>query len=182
MSKTIEIGDYVEVLDDTLSGVVTEVRGDQVTFETEEGFPMTFSKNQLIIDEGLMLNQLALAKAVQEKKLGARKTHRIRSKKREKERPLEVDLHIEELTSSTRNMSDYEMLNLQLHTARGQLEFAIRNHIQRIVFIHGIGKGVLRAELETLLRRYEQVDFYDADFQKYGRGATEVYIYQNKID
>jgi len=23
------------------------------------------------------------------------------------------------------------------------------------------------------------VEFYDADFQKYGRGATEVYIYQN---
>ena len=63
--------------------------------------------------------------------------------------------------------------------AKHKLEFAIRKKIQRIVFIHGIGEGVLRAELEFLIGRYEDLKCYDADYQKYGRGALEVYIPQS---
>jgi hypothetical protein len=48
-----------------------------------------------------------------------------------------------------------------------------------VVFIHGVGEGVLKIELEYLFRRYENVKYYDADYQKYGLGATEVYILQN---
>ena len=92
---------------------------------------------------------------------------------------MEVDLHIHQLTANERGMSAYDKLNLQLDVARSKLEFAISKRIQRIVFIHGVGEGVLRAELEYLFSRYEQIKFYDADFQKYGLGATEVYIYQN---
>ena len=57
--------------------------------------------------------------------------------------------------------------------------FAIRNRIQKVVFIHGVGEGVLKLELESLVRRYDNLKYYDADFQKYGRGASEVYIFQN---
>jgi dsDNA-specific endonuclease/ATPase MutS2 len=48
-----------------------------------------------------------------------------------------------------------------------------------MVFIHGVGEGVLRQELETLLGRYSNVQFYDADYKSYGIGATEVRIFQN---
>lgn len=71
------------------------------------------------------------------------------------------------------------MLTIQLDTAKRQLEFAISKRIQKVVFIHGVGAGVLRTELEYLFRQYDNVKYYDADFQKYGRGATEIYIYQN---
>ncbi len=53
--------------------------------------------------------------------------------------------------------------------------------IQRVVFIHGIGAGVLRQELEYLFRGYDAITFEDANFQKYGRGATEIYIHQSKL-
>ena len=92
---------------------------------------------------------------------------------------MEVDLHINQLVKSSRGMSNHEMLNLQLDTARHKLEFAIRKRIQKVVFIHGVGEGVLKMELEYLLGRYANVKFYDADYQKYGLGATEVYILQN---
>jgi dsDNA-specific endonuclease/ATPase MutS2 len=92
---------------------------------------------------------------------------------------MEVDLHIHQLTNSTRGMSKHDMLSLQLDTAKRQLEFAIKKRIQRIVFIHGVGEGVLRLELEYLFKRYDNVKYYDANYQKYGLGATEVYIYQN---
>lgn len=76
-------------------------------------------------------------------------------------------------------MSNHEMLNLQLDHARHKLEFAIQKRIPKIVFIHGKGEGVLKMELEYLLGRYSNVKFYDADYQKYGLGATEVYVFQN---
>ena len=92
---------------------------------------------------------------------------------------MEVDLHIHKLTDSNRRMTNYDILTLQLDTAKRQLEFAMRKRIQKIVFIHGVGEGVLKMELETLFRRYENIKYYDADLQKYGNGATEIYIFQN---
>ena len=98
------------------------------------------------------------------------------------DRPVfEVDLHSSALVKTTRGMDPYDILNLQLDTARSQLEFAIRKRMQRMVFIHGVGEGVLKMELETLLSRYDAVKFYDADFKEYGFGATEVYIFQSKL-
>ncbi len=76
-------------------------------------------------------------------------------------------------------MSNYDILSLQIDTARRQLEFAIKKNIQRVVFIHGVGEGVLQKELEFLLGRYN-VSVQPASFQKYGFGATEVYIYHNQ--
>ena len=50
--------------------------------------------------------------------------------------------------------------------------------VQKVVFIHGIGDGVLKNELHYLLKKYP-VEIMEASFQKYGQGATEIYIYQN---
>ena len=58
------------------------------------------------------------------------------------------------------------------------IEFAIKKRIPKIVFIHGVGEGVLKSELHFLFNNYP-VKYYDASYQKYGLGATEVYIYQN---
>ena len=76
-------------------------------------------------------------------------------------------------------MSNYDILTLQTDTAKRHLEFAIRNRIPKIVFIHGVGEGVLKAELDFLLGRYDQVFYQQANYQKYGLGATEVFIKQN---
>jgi DNA-nicking Smr family endonuclease len=92
---------------------------------------------------------------------------------------LEVDLHIHQLTRSTRGMGNYEMLNLQLETAKRQLEFARRKHIPKVILIHGVGEGVLREELHYLIGRMDNMEACPADFQKYGWGATEVRVYQN---
>ena len=72
------------------------------------------------------------------------------------------------------------MLNLQLDTAKRKVEFAIQKRISKIVFIHGVGEGVLKSELQSLLNKYP-VKHYDASFKNYGLGATEVYIYQNTV-
>ena len=60
-------------------------------------------------------------------------------------------------------MGDYDMLNLQIETAKRQLEFAIRNRIPRVVFVHGVGEGVLKTALDYLFGRYP-VAVYAASF------------------
>ena len=109
-------------------------------------------------------------------------TKRKQPKTKVKERfepTMEVDLHVHQLVKSSKGMTNHEILTLQLDTARRQLEFAIKKRIQKVVFIHGVGEGVLKIELEYLFGRYDNLKFYDANYQKYGVGATEVYIYQN---
>ena len=178
----ISKGDRVEVLDDAISGKVVKVEGTHITIETPSGFDLVFEENELVKIPGedeIKIDRSSLQSALQEKQI-LKKNPKHRTKPKERSLPaMEVDLHIHQLTGSTRNMSNFDLLNLQLDTAKRQLDFAIKKRVQKIVFIHGVGEGVLRAELESLFKRYDNLKFYDADYQKYGMGATEVYIFQN---
>lgn len=177
-------GDKVSVLDDDLSGTVSLLRGDFVIVTTNDGFEMEFGRSELVlVDDNLSVRDFIpddFSKVLSEKSIGKHKKLK-RVKPKERNLPaMEVDLHIHQLVPKTKGMDNYDMLTLQIDTAKRQLEFAIKKRIQRIVFIHGIGEGVLRAELEYLFRQYGNLQFNDADYKKYGRGATEVYIFQNK--
>ena len=173
------------LLDEDLSGIVRHIEGKNVTIETEDGFLMSYNENEIVrrktdseIRKELFKNS-NLDQIISEKETPAkRKQPKVKAKERY-EPTLEVDLHIHQLTNAFKGMPNHEMLNLQLETARRQLDFAIRKSIQKIVFIHGVGEGVLKLELEYLFGRYNNVKFYDADYKKYGLGATEVYIFQN---
>lgn len=97
--------------------------------------------------------------------------------KRPKDEPIVVDLHITELVDSTRGLSNADMLNKQVDTFCKVMDANLRNHGQKIVFIHGKGDGVLRkALLKELNYRYKGHDVQDASFQEYGYGATQVTI------
>ena len=177
-NKNFSIGDKVELIDDDVAGRVVKVETDEVTFETTDGFEMKVPTTLLVKtdsdleidfeDEGLI------------KKLKSDlspNTPRPSQKPKRQQPAMEVDLHIHQLTDKTTHLSNFEMLNMQLEHSRKKIEFAISKRIKRIVFIHGVGQGVLKAELQTLFRRYDKIEFYDADYQKYGLGATEIYIY-----
>jgi len=90
---------------------------------------------------------------------------------------IEVDLHINELVDSTSGMSNGDMLQMQLDKFHEVLTENRNRKGQKIVFIHGKGEGVLRKELEKLLKtRYKSYYFQDASFREYGFGATMVTI------
>ena len=177
-----QIRDTVSVLDDDIVGVIVKIKNESIDIETTDGFILEFKPNELIKSESFSndifsndgLNEVLKQKEQQSKKQSVRKKPKVRNQP-----TMEVDLHIHKLTDSNRRMTNYDMLTLQLDTAKRQLEFAMRKRIQKLVFIHGVGEGVLKMELETLFRRYENIKYYEADLQKYGNGATEVYIFQN---
>ncbi len=176
-------GDKVAVLDDTLEGKVASLDDGVVTIETSEGFMLEFKEDELVKIEAphelVPGNLQEISEALKEKEASKKKKARRVKPKERNMPPMEVDLHIHKLVNSCRGMSNYDMLTIQLDTAKRQLEFAMSRRIQKVVFIHGVGEGVLRAELETLFNRYDNLKYYDADYQKYGLGATEVYIFQN---
>jgi dsDNA-specific endonuclease/ATPase MutS2 len=180
----LKVGDKVSVIDENISGVVTKLTGSSITIESSDGFEFEFDAHELMLSKDQKMpsrffNEQSLDEVIKEKE-AFKKRNIPKIKPKERTQPaMEVDLHIHQLINSTKHMNKYDMLTLQMDTAKRQLEFAIRKRIQKVVFIHGVGEGVLKSELEYLFGRYNNVKYYDADYQKYGLGATEVYIYQN---
>lgn len=177
-------GDKISVLDEELEGVVISEKDNLVEIETPEGFILKFHQNELVkigssFSENISVEPEVISEKVKEENYKKRKKRPKNKPKERDQPPLEVDLHIEKLTASHKRMDAYDILNLQLDTVKRQLNFAMNKRIRKVVFIHGVGEGVLKSEIQFLLGRYENLKFYDADYQKYGMGATEVYIFQN---
>lgn len=182
---SFEIGDIVSVIDDVIKGKVTEVEKDKITITTSDGFPFEFHPSELVLikndqKELSKFSDIGMNEMMYKDHHEASKKRKIvkGTTKKDKIPPMEVDLHINSLVKSSKGMDNFDMLTIQLDTAKLKLEFAIRNRIPRIVFIHGVGEGVLKSELEFLFRKYP-VEWYAASFKKYGLGATEVYVLQN---
>jgi len=183
-TKTFNIGDTVSVLDEAVDGVVIAVKNNEITIETTDKFTMTYFVNELIkINKSNDLNNITKSDTLSKINIDTQpvkkyNTLTFKSDKVERGVP-EFDLHIEKLVKNSRGMSNYDILTIQTETAKRHVEFAMRNRIPKIVFIHGVGEGVLKAELDFMLNRYEGISFQDANYQKYGLGATEVYFKQN---
>lgn len=90
---------------------------------------------------------------------------------------IEVNLHDYALFDSTEGLGNAEILNRQILEVHDTMEKYKKKKGTRIVFIHGKGDGVLRAEvLRELKRHYPSCRTQDASFQEYGFGATLVTI------
>lgn len=89
----------------------------------------------------------------------------------------EVDLHIEQLVEDRKGLSNSEILYIQLAELEKYLQIAIRNKQDRLVVIHGVGKGVLRNEVQKLLQANVFVGNIESGWQAgYGFGATIAYF------
>lgn len=183
-TKKFEIGDKVSVLDDAVDGVVIAVKNNEITIETTDKFVMTYFVNELIkINNTNDLKSIIGSKALIYKTIDItppkkRNAPTFKSDKIEKGVP-EFDLHIEKLVKNPKGMNNFDILTIQIETAKRHIDFAFKNRIPKIVFIHGVGEGVLKAELDFMLKRYDNISFQDANYQKYGLGATEIYFKQN---
>lgn len=180
----IEINSFVEVLDEDFKGKVIKIANNEAVILTEDGFELTYALNKLIlIGDDNLIKRGSTYGAIESAKTQkiTQNHHRINSEKKSKkdEMVLEVDLHIEKLVKNFKHLSNFDILNIQVDTTRGQLEFAIKNRIPKVVFIHGMGEGVLKSELDYLFGRYSEIIYRDANYRKYGLGATEVIIKQN---
>lgn len=180
-----KVGDFVEVLDEALSGVIIFIKNNNTIIQTSDDFELEFDVSQLIkVDNPKLLRSSLFDDDTFEKihsDKNPKKKKFVGVKRKERTQPaMEIDLHIHKLLPSTKGMQKHDILTYQLDTVKRKIAFAMEKRIQKIVFIHGVGEGVLKLELEYLLKHYDNLKFYDANYQKYGVGATEVYFFQSK--
>jgi hypothetical protein len=89
----------------------------------------------------------------------------------------EVDLHIEALVDNKRGLTNADIVQLQLQTLRHYLQLSIVHRQERMIVIHGLGKGKLREEVHAILKQTPEVSRFKNEWSaKYGFGATEIWF------
>ena len=86
-----------------------------------------------------------------------------------------IDLHIEKLTENYQQMSNLEILTLQLKALEVEVELSIAHLQPSLIVIHGIGKGKLKNEIHAWLQnRTEVKSFVNQYDSRFGYGSTEI--------
>ena len=209
MVQTISIGDYVGILEGTEKGYVVKIEKGKAWVETKDGFEITSPIGKLVKYDRVKKKPTSVKKDSAKKNenvesndtfptqkkpvikkvkdhdfkvnpafIGEEKKHVSR---KQEQSVWEVDLHIEELTDDYKHLTNGEIVDIQLRHAKNIIEKARKNKINKVVFIHGKGKGTLRQELLSLLMGYTFLEYYDASYKRYGGGATEVRIFTSKV-
>jgi DNA-nicking Smr family endonuclease len=88
----------------------------------------------------------------------------------------EIDLHAEAL-GIDKKIPSSEILRKQIQVFKQKLEAAIAHNFESIIFIHGVGDGVLKNEIYSNLQQYPDIKYFeDAQKSKFGYGATKIVL------
>jgi len=206
MKQNWNIGDYVGILEGTEKGFIIKIENNKALIQTKNGFEITSLLSKLVKYK-TPSKKTSITKPVAQNKIQESSTDfpiekkpvikkikddnfKVNPQLIGEEKPLhrgkmkesmwEVDLHIEEILDEYKHLSNGEIVDIQLRHARSTIEKARKRKIQKVVFIHGKGKGTLRMELLHLLNGFTFLEYYDASFKTYGGGATEVRLFLSK--
>ncbi len=176
---------YFKDKDNEFTEPITKIfKVNPVKFYKEASFQSNqfFSKNAWILQitndvlstELDKLTQNDFRKIVREKE--AKPIVKKQPRKRTPE-IVEIDLHINELLDDTKGLSNREILGIQMDKVESEMRSAIQTGVKRIVFIHGVGQGILKQEVGNMLKsKFKKYQFQDASFKEYGYGATMVIL------
>ena len=182
----LSVGKKVGFLREKGTAIILEIKGSKIRIEDSDGF-----EREILASEVIELHSVENAKPTElasceesnlkikgvlqtrlEKKANVSKQHQVQTE-------WEIDLHIEELVDSIAGMSNTEIVLKQLTYFKSKFSAAKTQRINRLVVIHGVGEGVLRSEIHAFLLKESSIEFMDADFRKYGKGATLVIFHPN---
>ena len=194
---SFQTGQRVKFLNDVGSATVVRVEGSTVVVEDEDGFERLVSAAELmaapdpevearqygdtIPDVAQLLAQEVGEKRMRElqKDFEVRYQHAQATNMARRDAHMEVDLHIHELVDDQRGLPDRAKLAIQMDHFDRMMDIAKREKLRRIVFIHGVGQGVLRHQIRTTLEQHHpECSYREGDPRKYGSGATEVWLGQ----
>ena len=173
-------GDKVKYLDEVGGGTILRIVGKWALILDQEGFEHHYLLAKLVINEQYDAwndpydkRPPKAPEPIKRPTSPPPSNNRIPRGKL-KNSMVEVDLHIEELMDSFMRLSNGEIIQIQLEHFERKLAWGYRKRLKKMVFIHGIGQGVLKNELRVRLSSYDYLDFHDASYREYGHGATEV--------
>ena len=188
------IGDKVRFLNSDGYGIVTKILDSQrVELENNFGFQEEYKISKLVLEskqEDYQTENLAFDDEIKSK-INAEKTNYKNFDLKRKFKHLEkygdkervvIDLHIENLMDSHDGMSNGEILKIQMTHFKSFLNKSIVKKQRKIVVIHGVGEGVLRHEIRKELDMYHPYfEYYDASYDEFGYGATEIRLENKSI-
>lgn len=188
-----KIGDKIRFLNAVGGGKIIKIEGKIATVLEDDGFETPVLLSEIVvIPEVNELNFPIKPRIVEEISAPKKEEKKIDTnaflEKFKKEEPkqnfnkqknltLEIDLHCHALIENKSGMTNGEILQIQIAEFEKQMRENLNKKGKKIIFIHGKGTGVLRREIENLLKtKYKNCYFQDASFREYGFGATQVTI------
>lgn len=178
-------GEKVLFLSELGSGTVLGTSTIGYLVEDENGFTRDYPANELVRIHGSNygIKEEEIVSISEEDETFTYARHHVRkgqlTGRRKEVEMWEIDLHIEEITESHKGLSNQDILDKQMRELRSFYQKARSKFVRKLVIIHGVGEGVLKDEVRYFLDGKEGVEFYDADFREYGKGATAVEITYN---
>ena len=192
--NALKVGTKVRFLDEVGNGTVTKILSDtKVVVEDDSGFEYPYDAARLLVIEDAKEEKMAYERVVPtvleivqqdisaERKSRIEKDFKTKYKEanaRANERSdMEIDLHMHAIVDSQSGLDSTTMIELQLAHFERMLQIGIRQRMKKLVFIHGIGQGVLRHQIWSRVDQYyPDCSCRSADPREYGSGATEVWI------
>lgn len=202
MSMEIKIGSEVKFLNDVGGGIILEIFSDgTASVQGEDGFDMKYNLTELMLvsdsiteQEEEYNNKLPdLAKIIaqdvnEERQKLIQKDFEIKyanvraTNQQRRGEHMVIDLHIHELIDDQSGLQDRTKLDIQLNHFERMMRIAGEQRVKRVIFIHGVGQGVLRNQIRTRLDSYyPDCTVRDGNPREYGAGATEVILGQSSF-
>jgi dsDNA-specific endonuclease/ATPase MutS2 len=167
------IGEKVGFVHETGFGIIKkEVSISKYLVENEFGIELTVLKANLV----KIYSENYKGRIVVKDFENSEKLTKAKAKKRD---ILEIDLHLEEFQVAQKNLTNAEILLFQLRKADEFVQKMLDKRVVQFIIIHGVGEGVLKSEVRSILTKYSGVQTTDADQAKYGQGATLVNVNYN---
>ncbi|NQV03606.1 MAG: DUF2027 domain-containing protein [Bacteroidia bacterium] len=182
---------HKEQLEEVIPPFNSDFKIDGTKFHKEGAY----RESSLINEKGIIIKVLSLTSYLEENRPKSKETREpapmpIASALKEtgpvifshqtEPRKAVIDLHIHELIEDPSNLQKAEILEFQKNYFIRCLDAAIGNNFVNVVFIHGVGDGILRGVLIDHLKKTEGIEWFDAPMALYGVGAIEVRIPHNR--
>jgi ABC-type sugar transport system ATPase subunit len=161
----IKIGDIVRLIDEPAQGIVTAFKGQRAIVDIEGGFEEEFLISKLIKIE--LLNY--------EMEMNEEK-HQDSYVEIRPEKTTEIDLHIESLFVHWKKIPSEEYLHRQINAMKEELYLARKNKLDKLIVIHGKGKGILKNAIIDILNSERNLSYQAMTKDKYKDAAIEIYF------
>lgn len=162
----LQPGMHVTLMDSNDRGVIKHVRKDCVEIELDSGFVIPVGFHDFIVNDAQKDRKLRQSVGSSKSKPAAEKKLSFTNK------AFEIDLHIEALPGGL-GVAKGQELPYQLEYFHRTLRSQLKHRGSRIIFVHGVGDGVLKAAIREEL---DTVYAISCSWVPYGDGATAVTI------